>query len=74
MTRNKISSLINIGGLATGIACVILILLYAQDERKFDQFAGGISVLIFTYFASNSLTHSTFSAGKPIFLAASAIS
>jgi putative ABC transport system permease protein len=38
MTRNKISSLINIGGLATGIACVILILLYVQDERKFDRF------------------------------------
>jgi putative ABC transport system permease protein len=38
MARNKISSLINIGGLATGIACVILILLYVQDERKFDRF------------------------------------
>jgi putative ABC transport system permease protein len=38
MIRNKISSLINIGGLATGIGCVILILLYVQDERKFDRF------------------------------------
>jgi putative ABC transport system permease protein len=38
ITRNKISSLINIGGLATGIGCVILILLYVQDERKFDRF------------------------------------
>jgi putative ABC transport system permease protein len=38
MTRNKISSLINIGGLAIGITCVILILLYVQDERKFDRF------------------------------------
>jgi len=38
MTRNKISSLINIVGLATGIGCVVLILLYVQDERKFDRF------------------------------------
>jgi putative ABC transport system permease protein len=38
LTRNRISSLINIVGLATGIGCVILILLYVQDERKFDRF------------------------------------
>jgi len=36
--RNKINSIINIAGLAIGIASVILITLYVQDEKNYDRF------------------------------------
>ena len=36
--RNKTNSIINIAGLAIGIACVVLITLYVRDELKFDRF------------------------------------
>ena len=36
--RNKVSSFINIAGLAIGIACVIFILFYVQDELRYDRF------------------------------------
>ncbi|MCP4149895.1 MAG: FtsX-like permease family protein [bacterium] len=36
--RQKGYSLINIGGLAIGMACTILIALWIQDELSFDQF------------------------------------
>ncbi len=36
--RNKTFSLINIGGLSTGIACSLLILLWINDELNIDKF------------------------------------
>lgn len=36
--RNKTFSLINIGGLATGITCSVLILLWVNDEMNVDKF------------------------------------
>jgi len=36
--RNKLFSCLNILGLATGMACSILIFLWVQDERSYDQF------------------------------------
>jgi putative ABC transport system permease protein len=36
--RNKLYSFLNIAGLAIGIACCVLILLYIQDELSFDRF------------------------------------
>jgi putative ABC transport system permease protein len=36
--RNKLYSFLNIAGLAIGIACCVLILLYVQDELSFDRF------------------------------------
>ena len=36
--KHKIYTFINIFGLAIGIACCILILLYVQDELNFDRF------------------------------------
>jgi putative ABC transport system permease protein len=36
--RDKLYSLINITGLATGMACAILILLWVQDELSYDRF------------------------------------
>ena len=37
LLKNKTNSLINIGGLAIGIACVIFISLYVQDELQYDR-------------------------------------
>src|SRR5579859_124634 len=37
LLRNKTNSLINIGGLAIGITCVLFIVLYVQDELSFDR-------------------------------------
>lgn len=36
--RNKGSFLINLCGLATGLACTLLIYLWVQDEMQFDKF------------------------------------
>jgi putative ABC transport system permease protein len=36
--RNKTNSVVNIAGLAIGLACVILIALYVRDERGYDRF------------------------------------
>jgi putative ABC transport system permease protein len=38
LIRNKLSSSINIGGLAIGLACVILIGVYVKDELGYDRF------------------------------------
>ena len=38
LTRNRVFSLINIIGLSLGLACCLLILLYAKDELSFDRF------------------------------------
>ena len=38
LRRNKASSAINIGGLAIGLACVILIGIYVKDELRYDRF------------------------------------
>jgi len=43
--NNKIYSFINIMGLAVGMACCILILLWVQDELSFDKFHGNYSDL-----------------------------
>jgi putative ABC transport system permease protein len=36
--KNKLYSLINVLGLAVGISCVVIILLFIQDEYSFDSF------------------------------------
>ena len=36
--RNKVSSIINISGLAIGITCVMFILFWVQDELHYDKF------------------------------------
>jgi len=37
LLRNKISSFINIAGLALGVACCLLLSLYIQDELSYDK-------------------------------------
>lgn len=41
MQRNRLNSLINVSGLAIGMACVILIVLYVRDELSYDRFLPG---------------------------------
>ena len=38
LKKNKIYSFINIFGLAVGMACCIVIMLFVQDELSFDRF------------------------------------
>ena len=38
LRRNRGFALLNVGGLALGLACVLLIALYVQDERAVDAF------------------------------------
>jgi putative ABC transport system permease protein len=38
LVRNKVSSTINISGLAIGLACVLLIGMYVKDELSYDRF------------------------------------
>jgi hypothetical protein len=40
LKKDKVFSLINILGLALGMACSLLILLWIQDERNKDKFIG----------------------------------
>ena len=37
LSRHKSYTLINVAGLATGIACCILMLLFVQDEQSYDR-------------------------------------
>lgn len=45
LMRHKVFSLINISGLALGMTCSILILLWVQDELSFDRFHKNINEL-----------------------------
>ncbi len=38
ISKNKVSSFINIAGLSIGFTCVIFILFYVQDELRYDRF------------------------------------
>ena len=38
LKKNKLFSVINIGGLSLGLACCMLILLYVKDELSYDHF------------------------------------
>ena len=38
LLKQRMYSLINIGGLATGLACTIMILLWVFDETGYDRF------------------------------------
>ena len=49
LARNKAFSLINILGLALGLACSLLILLWVQDERRMDAFHARSSQLYAVY-------------------------
>ncbi|PSL44714.1 ABC-type antimicrobial peptide transport system permease subunit [Chitinophaga niastensis] len=50
--KHKVFSLINIAGLALGMACSLLILLWVQDERQVDGFHKNSSRLYSVYLRS----------------------
>jgi ABC-type antimicrobial peptide transport system permease subunit len=54
--KKKLHSLINITGLAIGLACCVLIMMWVQDELSFDRF----------HHNSEDLYAATFSNGSPI--------
>jgi putative ABC transport system permease protein len=41
IVRHKLSSFINIAGLAVGLACVIFVLLFVRDELSYDKWIPG---------------------------------
>ncbi|MET0634877.1 MAG: ABC transporter permease [Chitinophagaceae bacterium] len=45
LTKNKVFSFIHITGLGIGLACCMLIFLYAKDEMTFDRFQGNAGQL-----------------------------
>lgn len=48
MQRNKMFSIINIAGLAIGLTCVVLLVLWIQDEVSYDQFHQDIDRIYLT--------------------------
>lgn len=42
LNRNKLFSAINLSGLALGLACVMLILLFIKDELSYDRFHANV--------------------------------
>ena len=61
MKRQKGYSIINVSGLAIGLACFILIFLWIHDEFSFDRFhenAGALYRVISKIPTSNEITHS----------------
>jgi len=54
LKKNKIYSFINISGLAIGIACCILIVLWIQDELSYDRFHENAENLYVATFSNGS--------------------
>ena len=48
LQRNKLFSIINITGLAIGLTCVVLLVLWIQDEVSYDQFHKDIDRIYLT--------------------------
>ncbi len=59
LKKNKIYSFINISGLAIGIACCILILLWVQDELSYDRFHENADNLYAATFSNGSIVTPT---------------
>lgn len=63
LVRNRVSSMINIGGLAIGLACVIFISLYIKDELSYDRFFNNAD-RIFRVNTHELMANSEFTAGQ----------
>ena len=63
LARNKVSSIINIGGLAIGLACVVFISLYISDELSYDRFFKNAD-RIFRVNTHELMANSEFTAGQ----------
>ena len=69
LKRNRIFSVINILGLATGMASAVLILLWIHDEMWFDRFHAKENRLFQAYRLENSNGHSEVRENSPKILA-----
>src|ERR1700733_12674604 len=63
LVRNKVASIINIGGLAIGLACVVFISLYIKDELSYDRFFKNAD-RIFRVNTHELMANSEFTAGQ----------
>ncbi len=57
--RHKAYSFINIAGLALGIACCVLIMLWVQDELSYDRFHENVEDLYVATFSNGSIVTPT---------------
>ena len=65
LRKHKGHTLINILGLALGLACCVLMLLYVQDERRFDRYHQQADQIYRVAQASTSHGKRTLSASTP---------
>ena len=63
--RNKVFTLINIFGLAIGLACVILFFLWVSDEVSYDRFHQNRD-RVFNLLSIFSREESNFHVGNPL--------
>jgi len=59
LRKNKVYTFINMGGLALGIACTILIFQWVQDELSYDRFHENADNLYVATFSNGSRTTPT---------------
>ena len=71
MLRNKSYSIINILGLSIGVACCLLLALYIQDERSYDQHHQRLSTIyrITTHFHTENGLDDLATTSPPIAMA-----
>ena len=65
MMRQKMYSIINIGGLAIGIACFVLISIYVKHEMSFDRFHKNNENIYRVYRIENESTGKSKNAATP---------
>lgn len=53
LTRNKVFTTINVGGLAIGLACCVLIFVFIQDELSYDRFHENAEQIYRVTFSTN---------------------
>src|SRR5882757_4572146 len=69
ITRNKVFSLLNIGGLALGITCASFIFLWVENELSFNHNFSKINSLYAVMEMQESAGKSTTQKGAPVPLA-----
>lgn len=75
LNRKKYYSILNIGGLAIGLTCLLLIFLYVRHENKYDRFYANSDQVYRMYIHMPGLMHlgTDYFAMTPVRLAASLV-
>jgi putative ABC transport system permease protein len=68
IARHKLYSVINIAGLAVGLACVIFVLLFIRDELSYDTWIPGTENLYRVEKTSHPVGHEPFAIARVPFL------